>query len=159
MHLNLNRLDKPFLLNPQYIDKDPHESSHLQRHSRETTQRLLWTKKMQWSASNGCIPAWLFWESQGCLNETNEELLSIVIINFELHCFKRMNFKHNCGSHSPFCLSILARPDSGVSGEVALEPSSTTWICVEGQRNKRVWSGQHVTALNPNPPPSLQVTE
>lgn len=45
MHLNLNRLDKPFLLNPQYIDKDPHESSHLQRHNRETTQRLLWTKK------------------------------------------------------------------------------------------------------------------
>lgn len=26
-----------------------------------------------------------------------------------------------------FCLSVLAMPDSGVSGEVAPEPSSTTW--------------------------------
>lgn len=63
---------------------------------------------------------------------------------------------------SPLCLSIFARPDSGVSGEVALEPSSTTWICAEVQRNKRIHSGQHVThrqTLHPNSPTSFEVTE
>lgn len=56
---------------------------------------------------------------------------TVVSINFELHCLKQMNLGHNGGLHSPFCLRILARPASGVSGEVALEPSSTTWICAE----------------------------
>lgn len=30
---------------------------------------------------------------------------------------------------APFCLGILVELDSDVSGEVAVEPSSTTWIC------------------------------
>ncbi len=54
--------------------------------------------------------------------------LRILLINFDVLCFKCVDFKHSCGSHSPFCLSNFVMPDSGVSGEVALEPSSTTWI-------------------------------
>lgn len=62
---------------------------------------------------------------------------TVVSINFQLRFLKWMNFRHICGLHSPFCLRIFARPDSGVSGEVALEPSSTTWICAEGWGSKK----------------------
>lgn len=37
-----------------------------------------------------------------------------------------------CGPVSPFCRSVRGRLDSGVSGDVALDPSSTTWICAYG---------------------------
>lgn len=57
-----------------------------------------------------------------------------LVINtyFEALCFRNVSI--SCCPCSPFCLSVFAIPDSGVSGEVALEPSSTTWICTMEQK-------------------------
>lgn len=69
---------------------------------------------------------------------------------FALVCFKSIYIIHSCGSNSPLYLSDFAGPDSD-SGEVALEPSSTTWSCTE----KHAKAAIDNYAPKPKPTPSI----
>lgn len=99
---------------------------------KETSSLLNWQKMTKKVSSNTCTCLVVLGVS-GMSRRKKYDLLHTLVINGYFEALHFRNASVRSGPCSPFCLRVLAIPDSGVSGEVALEPSSTTWICTMWQ--------------------------